>query len=212
MVNIGLGMVNGIEWDWMMIKVSRIASTLSPMPQKKNMKQWIWGCILCSWQKRPFFCMEAGDPIEIQPEMWSFGPVSNFDYPNTCFCNSYIRQYIAIRDAKISPCFFSAQTTPWPWNTSIPSHPIAGPSRSAGSGASAGIAAPARRHAERSERAGCGLAISCPGGSSPVLSTNLFIIKPGGILNFAKLENVETTATPRPQGQSLQPLSTHCPS
>jgi hypothetical protein len=26
------------------------------------------------------------------------------------------------------------------------------------------------------------------------------------------LENVETTATPRPQGQSLQPLSTHCPS
>ena len=38
-----------------------------------------------------------------------------------------------------------------------PSRPIvAGPSRSAGSGASAGIAAPARRHAERSERAGCG--------------------------------------------------------
>ena len=51
-----------------------------------------------------------------------------------------------------SPCFGSSKK-----HETNPSHPIViGPSRSAGSGASAGIAAPARRHAERSEQwVGC---------------------------------------------------------
>ena len=168
------------EWHWMRldddkgIKDSFNSFTHAP---KKNMKQWIWGCILCSWQKRPFFCMEAGDPIEIQPEMWSFGPVSNFDYPNTCFCNSYIRLYIAIRDAKISPCFGSSNNS----LTMKQIHPVPSSPDPPDLQVAVQVQELPHRHGVMLSAAS-GLAVG-PGGSSPVLSTNLFIIKPGGILN-----------------------------
>ena len=158
----------------MMIKVSKIASTLSPMPPKKAWSSG-FGAVSCALGKRGLSFVwkqlirskfsQKCDPSDQFLILITQTPL---------FVTVLSGFFIAIRDAKISPCFGSS-------NNSLAMnqiHPVV-PSSPDPPDLQVAVQVQELPHrhgvmlsAASELWAGNGLAVGCPGGSSPVLSTN----------------------------------------